>query len=135
MEDELAKKAKAGIREIAKLMPMEITSSVEDIDAKASQLVKELKVNLATTPIEAQGRKCSTIKASDVVAGTFEGVSNLLPRTVLCYDVVPVQNQSIFPPDPKVPKIYKARVKVSGDESVLNSGVAYFLVPPEYEKQ
>ena len=143
VDSALADNAKAGIRKIASLMPMDITSSVEDIDANASQLVAKLEVNINTSGIvEAQGRKCSTIDASkvDKTNPQFEGVKELIPKVdnkkvVLCYDVIPVDNQSIFKPDDKVPKIYKARVKITGDDSVLNSGVAYFLVPPEFEKQ
>ena len=146
VDSELTDKAKAGIREIASLMPMDITSTVEDMpgeeNAGASELVAELRVNLnLSEDVEAQGRKCAKItntiteKINELTGAKYQGVKELLPNIVLCYDVVPVQKQEKFKPDPKVPKIYKARVKVLGDGSVLNSGVAYFLVPPEFEKQ
>ena len=77
-----------------------------------------------------QNRVCAKITNPLTNTSTkYPGISNLLPGTVVCYDVIPVASQSIFPAT-KEPQVFKARVKVSGDGSVLNSGIAYFLVPP-----
>jgi hypothetical protein len=137
-DSDLANKAKSGILEIAKNMPMNITADVEDFDKtdnlNASQLISKLVVNLEDGKV-AQNRRCT--KITNTIDKTtnpkYEGVKDLLPGNTLCYDVIPVQNQSLFPADKVIPKIYKARVKVIGDGSVLNSGVAYFVVPPELE--
>ena len=131
MDDKLAEKAATAVREIAKNMPVDITATVEDIDAGAKDLVAGLEVNLTGTT--AQNRVC-TIITNEIVKDKYEGVKGLMPGQVLCYDVIAVQNQSIFKPDKTEPKVYKARIKVMGDGSVLNSGIAYFLVPPVFEQ-
>ncbi len=120
------------VRKLAGSMELVITSNAEDIDKDAAKLIDRLVVNVTTTtPVN--GRNCT--KVTGINGTKFQGIDKLKPGVSVCYDVIPVQNQDIFEPDNKVPKIYKARVKVLGDGSVLNSGVAYFLVPPEYEKQ
>jgi len=140
MDSDLAAKAAQGIREIAKGMPMEITSSVEDLDndenKNAKKLIAELNVHKKGGD-KAQGRTCTAITETVVDLPKdgntkLQGIESMYPGKVLCYDVVPVDNQDIFPAKTTV-QVKKARVKVMGDGSVLNSGIAYFVIPPELE--
>ena len=127
----LASKAAAGIREIARNMPVQVTSTVEDVDvANVKNLVKGLSVNITDAGSQVQGKICQNIESTNIVSGTYQGIKDLLPGKVVCYDVIPVDSQSLFPAT-REPQVFKARVKVMGDGSVLNSGIAYFLVPPD----
>ena len=79
------------------------------------------------------GRVCTQIDNSKIVKTTeYQGISKLTPGTSVCYDVIPVNKQSIFPSE-NIVQVKKARVKVMGDGSVLNSGIAYFVIPPKLE--
>ena len=125
-------KTREGVLELAKSMPLGITSDVEDIDKDASKLVEALVVNISGETV--RERICTDVTARGIVTGQFEGISSILPGTSVCYDVIPVNKQSIFPATSE-PQVLKARVKVMGDGSVLNSGIAYFVVPPYIPKQ
>ena len=114
------------VRKLAKNMKLSITSGASDLDVKdVSKLVAELKVNV--TDAEVDGRVCT--KVSNIVSGKFEGIKKLDPGTSVCYDVIPVDHQTVFPPKEE-PQLLKAKIEVMGDGSVLNSGIAYFVVPP-----
>ena len=141
VDNDLKDQAAAGIRDIAKSMPMEITSDVEDLDnstnLNARRLVAELRVH--TTSGSAQGKTCTPItqtptSSTNDVGTILEGLAAMVPKdvNVLCYDVIPVDYQEIFPATDTV-QIKKAKVKIMGDGSVLNSGVAYFVIPPKTE--
>ncbi len=132
MDADLANQAAQGVKKIAGNMPVQVTSLVEDIDANAKNLIKSLNVNIVDAGKEVQGKICETISGSSIVSGQFEGINNLMPGKVVCYDVIPVDNQTLFKPTEE-PLVLKARIKVLGDGSVLNSGIAYFVVPPVYE--
>jgi hypothetical protein len=128
----VAAKTIEGVRELAKGMDLVITSDAIDIDKDASKLIKELKVNV--TAGEVQGRQCTVITEDNINSATkFQGIKKLAPGTSVCYDVIPVNKQSIFKATEEV-QLLKARVRVLGDGSVLNSGVAYFLIPPVFEQ-
>ena len=118
------------IRKITKNMPIQITTTKEDIDKNASKLIEKLVLN--KSGINVQGRLCTKITNTVSPSGNLPGIKDLLPGTSVCYDVVPVQNQSIFPATNE-PQVVQARIKVLGDGSVLNSGIAYFLIPPKIE--
>ena len=79
-------------------------------------------------------RICTKLDASKVVKQDYPMINDLMPGTSVCFDVIPVQNQKVIKPVSE-PKVYKARVNVLGDGSVLNSGIAYFLVPGEIEQE
>ena len=130
VDADLANKATEGIRSIAKNMPIQITTTKEDIDKNASKLIEKLVLN--KSGINVQGRLCTKITNTVSPSGNLPGIKDLLPGTSVCYDVVPVQNQSIFPATNE-PQVVQARIKVLGDGSVLNSGIAYFLIPPKIE--
>ena len=126
----LNEKAVELIRKITKNMPIQITTTKEDIDKNASKLIEKLVLN--KSGINVQGRLCTKITNTVSPSGNLPGIKDLLPGTSVCYDVVPVQNQSIFPATNE-PQVVQARIKVLGDGSVLNSGIAYFLIPPKIE--
>lgn len=126
----LSTKATEGIRSISKNMPIQITTEKADIDAHASKLVDKLVLN--KTGATVHGRICTNISNTESPTGPLPGIKDLLPGTSVCYDVYPVQNQSIFPATTE-PQVKKARIYVKGDGSVLNSGIAYFLIPPVIE--
>ncbi len=116
--------------DLAKEKTLQITTEKADIDANASKLVQKLVLN--KTGATVQGRKCTSIANTISPTGDLPGIKDLLPGTSVCYDVYPVQNQSIFPATTE-PQVKKARIYVKGDGSVLNSGIAYFLIPPVIE--
>ncbi len=137
--DDIDVKFEQGVREIAKSMPMDITAEVEDLDSgenlNASRLVSALNVHI--TGGQAQGKNCFNVPSGKIEAGTFQGIHQIAPIEItdgfsVCYDVIPVQNQTLFVPDAK-PVVKKARITIKGDGSPLNSGIAYFLIPPKIE--
>ena len=128
----VAENAKAGIRAISKNMPIQITTEVVDIDPGASKLVEKLELNMSEQTVH--NRICTKLDASKVVIQNYPMINDLMPGTSVCFDVIPVQNQKVIKPASE-PKVYKARVNVLGDGSVLNSGIAYFLVPGEIEQE
>ena len=125
-----AEEVRGGIMDLVKNMPIQITTTKEDIDKNASKLIEKLVLN--KSGINVQGRLCTKITNTVSPSGNLPGIKDLLPGTSVCYDVVPVQNQSIFPATNE-PQVVQARIKVLGDGSVLNSGIAYFLIPPKIE--
>ena len=120
------------LRELAKEKEIEITTEVVDIDPGASKLVEKLELNMSGQTVH--NRICTKIDASKVTIENYPTIHDLRPGTSVCFDVIPVQNQKVIKPVSE-PKVYKARVNVLGDGSVLNSGIAYFLVPGEIEQE
>ena len=129
-DSDFTKNAKELIRTVAMQKRMRITTEAEDMDKNASKLVKALKIYVSSSPTEkVQGRLCTKVTGD---GATFEGIQALEPGTSVCYDVIPVDAQTLFPAKPE-PQVVKAKIKVMGDGSVLNSGIAYFLIPPQIE--
>ena len=122
---DIKEKTVENVRKLANKMKLKITSDVEDIDKDASKLVKALKVNI--TDEEVQGKPCS--KVEGISGEPFESIAHLSPGLSVCFDVIPEDFQKVFPPTDK-PQLKRARIKVMGDGSTLNTGVAYFLIPP-----
>ena len=116
------------VRKLASTMALEITSTAEDIDTNAAKLISKLTVNISEETID--NRKCN--KVTGINGTNFQGINKLQPGISVCYDVIPVNKQKVFPAQTTV-QVKKARIKVMGDGSVLNSGVAYFVIPPVAE--
>ena len=129
-DENISKKTIAIVRKLAKGMNLHITSTVEDVDPDASKLVKALRVNVTDDAV--LGRSCT--KVSGISGEPFESIEMLAPGTSVCFDVIPVDNQEVFPATAE-PQIVRAKIKVLGDGSVLNSGIAYFLIPPELSEE
>lgn len=55
--------------------------------------------------------------------------SDVLPGTIVCFDIVPLQNTTV---EPTVePQLFRAQVQVLGDSvTLLDTRDVYFLVPP-----
>ena len=94
-----------------------------------SYLVEKLDVVVQPAGASAQGRVCQSI-SNTIITGKYQGIQDLKPGVVVCYDVHALNKQSLFPAT-REPQLLKARIKVMGDGSVLNSGIAYFVVPPD----
>ena len=124
-DEDIREKTIANVRNLAKTMRLHITSEAEDIDKDAAKLVKALRVNI--TDEEIQGKPCT--KVEGISGEPFESIALLKPGTSVCYDVIPEDFQKVFPPTDK-PQVKRAKIKVMGDGSTLNSGIAYFLIPP-----
>ena len=120
------------LRELAKEKEIQITTEVVDIDPGASKLIEKLELNTSGKTVH--NRICTDIDMSNVVIQDYPAIKDLLPGTSVCFDVIPVQNQNVIKPESE-PRVYKARVNVLGDGSVLNSGIAYFLVPGEISQE
>ncbi len=129
--EDIKEKTVSMVRKLAKGMNLHITSGVEDMDADASKLVKGLQLNVTDESV--QGRNCTKIDASLVSSDAFPGIEKLAPGTTVCFDVLPVDYQEIFPPKDE-PQVKKAKINIFGDGSMLNSGIAYFLIPPEIQE-
>ena len=124
-DEDIREQTIKNVRNLTKTMRLHITSEVEDIDKDASKLVKALRVNI--TDEEIQGKPCT--KVEGISGDPFESIALLKPGTSVCYDVIPEDFQKVFPPTDK-PQVKRAKIKVMGDGSTLNSGIAYFLIPP-----
>ncbi len=60
--------------------------------------------------------------------GDFDAFAALLPRTPVCWDVIPVRND--FEPAAREPKLFRARLSVFADNSRVDEREVFFLVPP-----
>ena len=128
-EETIQKQVKKALLAVAKDKEIQITTEVEDIDAGASQLIDHLEVNVSGDTVH--GRVCTKIEdTSKITSDQYPTINGMKPSTTLCFDVIPVENQKVIQPL-EVPKVYRAKINVLGDGSVLNSGIAYFLVPSE----
>ena len=128
-EETIQKQVKKALLAVAKDKEIQITTEVEDIDAGASQLIDHLEVNVSGDTVH--GRVCTKIEdTSKITSDQYPTINGMKPSTTLCFDVIPVENQKVIQPL-EVPKVYQAKINVLGDGSVLNSGIAYFLVPSE----
>lgn len=113
------------INEIVEGVPLRVTIDAVDEpgdDGDSLQFIDRLETN--TT-----GPGCSMVATedsdSDGVQDTFPSVT---PGTPVCWDVVPLQNDTVMPAT--TPLVYKARLTVYGDGSPLDSRLVYFLIPP-----
>lgn len=125
-ETKFIKSLQEKLLQIVKTAPIDITTVVEDIDENASKLVARLELIQSGKTV--QNRICAPINAP-VTSDDFPTIKDIIPGTTLCFDVIPVDKQTVIPATNE-PRIVTARIKILGDGSVLNSGIAYFLIPP-----
>ena len=111
---------------IAQEKEIHITTEVVDIEENAAKLVDHLEVNTSESTVN--NRVCTKIDATKIGSQQYPTINGMKPSTTLCFDVIPVENQEVIAPQAD-PKVYRARINVLGNGSVLNSGIAYFLVP------
>ena len=120
------------LRTLALEKEIQVTTEVVDIDPGASALIDRLEVN--TSGAKVHNRICTSIEAGKIVSQQYPSIKDLRPGTSICFDVIPKDKQEVVKPEVD-PKVYKARINVLGDGSVLNSGIAYFLVPGGVEQE
>ena len=117
---------KSALLKLSKEQKIQVTTEVVDIDPGAAALIDRLEVNTSENTVH--NRICTKVDASKIVSQQYPMINDLHPGTPLCFDVIPKNEQDVIQAVEE-PKVYKARVNVLGDGSILNSGIAYFLVP------
>lgn len=117
------------IQNIAQNVPVFV--SVEavdqpDDDGDARQFIDQLVVNT-------DGGDCTAVRsvADTDGDGAPDAYPSLLPGTPVCWDVIPRENDRVQPTDR--PLVFRARIVVRGDGSILDQRTVYFLVPPRIE--
>jgi len=117
------------IRTVAQSVPLyvDITSEEQPADdGDALPFIDRLEVNLS-------GGDCSSIASvADTDGDGYDDTFPLLlPGTPICWDVV-VRENDVVPPSNR-PLVFRARIVVRGDGSILDARNVYFLVPPRVE--
>jgi hypothetical protein len=119
-----------GVAEVASSVPMDITAvAVDDPSDAVNALTAFVQ---SVVPNTTAGAPCTpgltTLDYSgDGVADTFVDVT---PGTIVCFDVIPKQNDTVAPTAD--PQTFMATIQVWGDHvTVLDERDVYFLVPPE----
>lgn len=121
------------INEIVEGIPLRVTieaADEPDDDGDSLQFIDYLEVNTsggACSPPDLTGPTEDTLYSD----GRDDAFSALLPGTPVCWDVVPLRNDTVMPTTS--PQVFKARLTVRGDGSPLDSRLVFFLIPPEIE--
>ncbi|UJR78393.1 hypothetical protein [Sandaracinus amylolyticus] len=118
------------IRNIARNRPIFVaieSAEVDGDDGDALQFVDRIEVNASG------GGGCTIVDSTaDTDGDGFrDSYPSLMPGTPVCWDVVARDNDRIEARDR--PLVFRARVTVRGDGSILDSRTVYFLVPPTIE--
>jgi hypothetical protein len=118
------------IQNIARNVPIFVSIDREDSpddDGDALQFIDRLEVN-----VSGEG-DCTMVRSvADTDGDGFDDTfPSILPGTPVCWDVVPRENDRVQPA--ARPLLFKARLVVRGDGSVLDARTIYFLVPPRIE--
>lgn len=119
----------AAINEIVEGVPLRVTIEATDEPGDAGdalQFIDYLEINTS-------GGACSAVSPLEDTDddGRMDAFPSLLPGTPVCWDVVPLRNDTVEPTPS--PQVFRARLTVAGDGSPLDARVVYFLVPPEIE--
>ncbi len=117
------------IQNIARNVPIFVSIEAVDLpedDGDALQFIDQLVVNT-------EGEGCSMVRsvADTDGDGAPDAYPSILPGTPVCWDVIPRENDRVEPTD--APQIFRARIVVRGDGSVLDQRTVYFLVPPRID--
>ncbi len=114
------------INEIVEGVPLRVTIAATDQpgdDGDALQFIDRLQTN-TTDP------GCSMSATEDTDGDMFDDAfPAVTPGTPVCWDVIPLQNDTVMPT--AVPQVFEALLTVSGDGSPLDSRRVFFLIPPE----
>jgi hypothetical protein len=115
------------IQNIARNVPIFVSIESEDLpddDGDATQFIDRLVVNTS-----GDGNCTAVRSVADTDGdGAADAFPSLLPGTPVCWDVVPRENDLVAPTE--TPQIFRARIVVRGDGSVLDQRTVYFLIPP-----
>ncbi len=128
------------VETLADQVTMDITARAVDVDegpaddVDASLFVERLEPNVAggvRDPRDATRVCAAGLATFDADGdGSADGFDDVLPGTVVCFDIVPRRNE-VVPPAAGV-QVFRAAVQVLGRAStVLDRRDVYFLVPPE----
>ncbi|NUP12795.1 MAG: hypothetical protein HOW73_42700 [Polyangiaceae bacterium] len=116
------------VLDIVKGKPIDVT--IDPVDqpndaGDALQFIDYLEVNLT-------GQGCTPdLTTEDTNADSYQDAyPDLLPGIPVCWDVHPVLTQTTVPPKTE-PQIFIAKLRVLGDNSLVDDRDVYFLVPPK----
>jgi hypothetical protein len=120
----------SAIRNIAENVPIFVSIEREDVpddDGDALQFIDRLEVD-----VSGEG-ECTTVRSvADTDGDGFDDAfPSILPGTPVCWDVVPRENDRVEPATR--PLLFRARLVVRGDGSILDARTIYFLVPPRID--
>jgi hypothetical protein len=117
---------KQAVLDIVKGLPLDVTIAASEVagdDGDAVRFIDYLEVNTS-------GGSCTD---SPSVDGNGDGRNDmfpdLIPGTRVCWDVVPIAENTIAPATEE-PQLFIARLKVAGDGSTLDTRDVFFLIPP-----
>ena len=114
------------IKHMATNRVVTIEPKVVAVTENADKLIQKLTVNKSGNT--AKNGKCTAI-SNAISDDAFQTIASLTPGTSICYDITPVDSQSVIPATNE-PQLLEARVQVTAEGSVLNSDHVYFIVPP-----
>lgn len=116
------------VLDIVKGKPIDVTIEPVDVPGDAGdalQFLDYLEVN-----VSGQGDCTMVSSTADTNADNYDDAfPDLLPGIPVCWDVHPVLSQSTTPPTQE-PQLFVARLKVKGDNSLIDERNVFFLVPP-----
>ncbi|MBI5502718.1 MAG: hypothetical protein HY907_20900 [Deltaproteobacteria bacterium] len=127
------------IETLAGQVVMDITAVAVDVDegpadtTDATIFVDYLEANRTGGVADPRdpGRICAPgLTAVDTDGdGHQDEFSDVLPGTIVCFDIVPLENTTVTPT--VEPQLFRAQVQVMGDSvAILDTRDVYFLVPP-----
>jgi hypothetical protein len=127
------------IETLAGQVPIDISTEAVDVvegpgdTVDATIFIERLEPNTTGGVADPRdpGRVCvGGLPVADDDADTFaDTFVDVLPGTIVCFDIVPRENETI--PAAEVPQLFEAEVRVVGDRiTVLDSRAVFFLVPP-----
>jgi hypothetical protein len=120
------------IKVLTTFVRIDITAVPQDapgdgVDAVSAFIDKIVANDTAGGPCAGQPNVTAVDTNGDGVKDTFQ---NVLPGTVVCFDVIPKMNTTV--PPTTDPQMFKATIQVIGDGVTnLDTRDVYFLVPPE----
>jgi len=116
----------AAINEVVEGVPLRVTIAATDEpgdDGDSLQFIDRLQTNTSDP-------ECSMVATEDTDGDMFDDAfPSVTPGTPVCWDVIPLQNDTVMPT--AVPQVFEALLTVSGDGSPLDSRRVFFLIPPE----
>jgi len=119
----------SAVRDIVRSVKLNTTLEMMDDPSDsedALQFIDHVEVN-----VSGQGNCTSVSPTADILGpdGYDDAFPELLPGTPVCWDVVPVMQNTTVPATEE-PQIFRATLTVLGDGSPLDSRDIFFLVPP-----
>lgn len=128
------------IETLAGNVPIDVSAIAADVDEGPSDTVDATifidyleanSVGGVADPRDASRVCVGGLPAADTDGDTHpDTFSDVLPGTIVCFDIVALRNTSVMPA--AQPQLFRAEIRVLGDSiTVLDTRDVYFLVPPE----